>query len=1038
MEQIPNLMRELDKLHARFVLLRDKLTVAAVRKVNQNRILRGQPKTTGVQILEGLTTNYVTKSDEISKMIRKILDAFAAKKQREFRLAPEEEVLTDGLIDDQHLNATTALDITQLIETATVGLPIPPYNIYLTVYIQQPTETRERRTKTAHITTRTELPDKLLALIRSVPIYAGHITQVTATIIRNPTTIPRIYKLADYTVENCVVSLLRTWAEQSNELIHKGRNQMTRQQAMAKIYTKFPQLTPTGGKVYIDDLTVRKLAAYLKAQISIYTPLTFMLDGIQGKPWFLSSKSHNPPLRMIIEKEHATTIPDNKVDSVAYTNEPIVPPDNPNVSFVATKEDQTGLIVQYYIQQKQTTGEVTKTYAEMTKSFRPSTYTQNPEDDQDPDYFYILSYEQLLAKQFMDQNDIIPVINPEIRSIILGAERFIGRSKLSPIKHNAVAIDHNRHYSCATTSPYFVGFPSNTLTVHTELPQRTLDVQPLHKLIPAYVIGRLITPPQEYTTFFAVTEKVFAYPEYKYLTDHGAKVEIDYVLMTDNFAQTDIYAWVRKQQLNMNDEKLFVNALIGRLITGGVKVEDTKIIEFSNAQERDRLIQECNERDLNMTIKFTDDDQVQEEQLPWFTDLGVKGYIKVKIPAKKFTGKYNFHAYLMSYASTSMYAKLRELTEHGHTLHAYNVDSLVVSHPKKRKSDYHDPPRKVNGGWKLEPVSEYYQNLSCKEIVRQTSDPAIIPIAAKYTENTAIIGAAGIAKTAPFLITPQHDQIIAFPTHKLLEVAQQECRTRSQLNRRMATHALLFRFDIEEDAIWLSMVRAGIVPKPGQTIVIDEFTMRTKDEIEIMIRRAHLVGAVAIFLGDPEQILADSSVSESSMKMTIVSLTRQEGTAARHSFEYGSELDLLRGLNFESQRLKIVELGIKYGKIITMEQYIADHATTPVIVYTHAEAFQYHAQLRNKVTITVRKREKKGTREMQMETNNPAIWWDKKSATDVRPKWLAYDAAQACTVHSYQGSTIDVVCDIDNMTEHGVLYTAITRSREFPYIITQQ
>jgi hypothetical protein len=852
----------------------------------------------------------------------------------------------------------------------------------------------------------------------------------------------RIVRLADYALENCLINVLRINTNDSK---------------IDKLYKKFPELRPQENKkIYVTDEQMTKIAKFTDTRLRIYTPLGLKIN----EPWCEYGYANRKVVDVLIENEHATIIPSRHVDQVVYVNTPVIAPDNPkafykNKTTIKDDEGKEHFITNFYIMRDEIRALLTKkvikspnkdvpetydfdvtnrTVTTLYKAFRPSEITNNLEDDNNPDYFYYYNAHQIFSALFCKENKLFPPKNSVVREVIINAERFIGRAKLTAIiPSTAIAIDHNRHYSCAEYNPFYIGYPEDSLVISNDLQDAV------------YIVGTLNNAPSEYKTFFSEQERVFTRPEYNYLISRNAVIDIEYTINAP-LRHVSIYDWCETKHIQGNGEKLFINSLIGRLITGGIKQEEPKIIEFGNKQERDRLMAECARLNLVYKIvfydEFTDNNtpNMLEEETPneviTEAQLCPRGYIRVTVPSPKVKGKFNFHSYLMAYASIAMYIKLRELNDNDCVLHAYNVDCLVISN-----ETYEIKSETEKNLWKIEKVKPHYHQFTQRPHTPHLKLPNVTPPARKvHIKHTAVIAAAGLGKSYEHLTDPAINQVYTTPTHDLKN------NLKSTYNNLMLETAhKIFQFTVKDDKTWLGMIKQHTIPHPGAVLILDELTMYDQDQIKTIIRRANMMNTIIVALGDFCQITQNingAAITQDFIKeyFAIETKERTPESHARHAFEYGTELDTLRIMSIEDQLNYIIATSNKYKLTKTFDDVINEYSLDAprVVVSCHQQAFNYHQrihQMHPDKQILCRYREKNLIHEQLVDITSEAIWWGRTRMGDQLPKDKKYEPAYATTVDSFQGKTQHVIIDTHNMTRHGVLYTAITRSPTRPWII---
>lgn len=152
----------------------------------------------------------------------------------------------------------------------------------------------------------------------------------------------------------------------------------------------------------------------------------------------------------------------------------------------------------------------------------------------------------------------------------------------------------------------------------------------------------------------------------------------------------------------------------------------------------------------------------------------------------------------------------------------------------------------------------------------------------------------------------------------------------------------------------------------------------------------------------------------------------------RHSYEYGNFLDTMRDKTYEEQREILIASG-RYQTIARKDFYSAQYIEGDALLISGTWADVYRHTIRQvnaqKELPIIRCRDKK-TREPSRQVVSPNVWTDKKRMEDKAPKTAKYVAFEGASVDSLQGETLCMTTyiDVQNLTRHGALYTAVTRS----------
>ena len=780
----------------------------------------------------------------------------------------------------------------------------------------------------------------------------------------------KMIRVADYSAENCVINILR----------NRGLD-------VDKLYTKYPNLNPTNGKVYITHENIEELARCMQVKIVTYTKLGL----ITNRPWHTYGYQKGKKIPIKLESEHATIaaqklsideiiyhdaldIPDTTdiVDKEWYRPERNANPNDPLQPMFYTSYDRV-----------------------IHKTFRPSSVTKNPLDDFDLANAYVFSADQMMFKLFKKQFDIQPIKNDKVRSIIKSAEHFIKKCVFEELKGDIYEIDHNKSYTSAEFSPYYQGFPTNNLTPVT----LEFSTNPAF-----YVLDTIDNPPLEFQILYNYLEGpiVITTPMYKYLESRGADMVVDYVI-DSRFRDISILGFADQFDIPQERKKLFCNSLIGRSITGGLAC--TKIVHcpYSNIAECNQIIHECQTLDY----QYIQHDSIVEVHLPTRQD-----------------GLFHFHSYILAYSGIAMLSKFHELHTDCSEIVGYNVDAIIFKNVRNYDDSCHP------GGWKTKKLDSksYFHQLKVSQYEAKhyhDSDLALKPLNRKiYNNSTIIIAAAGIGKSHTFINQPSYNQVILTPTKTL--------RNQFRANGAIAhTSHKYFQFTISDKKFY-KMRQFGQLPQ-ATDIIIDEAFMYTKEQWKIIERRKGTSTIIA--LGDPEQIRC--AVNGTPVDMSFFEhydceyRTRLPDSPARHSYQDGLLLDALR------------ESDDKTAFVLSNFE-TAEHVVDPtrlVVVGTHDVAKRYNtlAKAHCNSTGELFPFKNKDREIVYLPVGTPRAWWGRKGMLDVPPKGTKYEPAYAVTVDSVQGKTIErLAVDLKSLNRHGSVYTAMTRTRQLANTIVLQ
>ena len=788
-----------------------------------------------------------------------------------------------------------------------------------------------------------------------------------------------VQKVRDYHQENCVINLLRSYISS---------------QKIDKIYEKFPELVPTDAcpRPELSAESMSKIGKNrdLKLKFKVYSAL----GAYTHRPWMeigTASKGTTIPVR--IACEHATMIADKmRVQAIKYHDTFILPDDTNVADFRYNRDGE----LQFY-----TTAD--DGCLTVHKNFKPSSITNNTEDDDDLDFAKSVTADQVLYKIFKKTFNLVPNPDHTLRTITKKAENFIGHRRLSHIPTDAIETDHNKNYISYELLPEYRGFPTNNLIPTTFENAKN----------PAFIIATVTGAPSYFYQFYGINDRyVLPRPTYDWLKNK-ATIDPEYVLdHPTDYTKISIVDFADKLNIDPESIKKFRNTLIGRTITGGINETRTQHCNYKSEVERSQMIYECQ----TAGYRYTDE---------LFDTVDVIGCLTVEIPDSN-PGLFNFHSYILSYAAIHMMQKWHDLESSGATIHAYNVDALVFTIPDRSTL----PPESDNiGGWKYGPVKDYYNNFPINK--QPKTGEVLLPSIdhpAHPTTRTLLLGPGGIGKSHPFLNTPHHDQVILTPTKELRDAHKRHAQNPNSVY----TAAKYFQFGVDKAQMYQMRARKSI-PRQHNVLIIDEFTMFTEKEWVQILDRAD--NSLIIALGDFEQIAAERDDQSPITKeflvkhgFTNITLTRDPNKPARHAYEYGKQLDSLRGKS-PAHQLDICRTVFETTDLSTIDVF-----STRVITGTHARAQYLNMLARDKVIkaktmwfpVKDRKNELRA-----VEVDHPSIWWGRKTQKCEMPKLFKYEPAFARTADSIQGRTIadqTLIVDGTFLTRKGTLYTAVTRT----------
>lgn len=742
-----------------------------------------------------------------------------------------------------------------------------------------------------------------------------------------------------------------------------------------KLYKAFPHLNQDN--VYLSQDQIDKIGKFLRVKLQIFTKLGMNL----GQPWAtLGSKGNKKTIPIQVQCEHATMIQGRlAVKHIKYYLPPLVHNNETNVTEVKVHNNT----IQYF---------TTVDDDELTihKFFRPSTVTKNKSDDTNLAFAYTTTTEQLLFQLFKLKYNLTPIPDQNIRDVVKQAENFIGHKVISHIPQNAEECDHNKNYISYETLQEYVGFPTNHLIATT-----------LNNAInPAFIVTEIHNAPDYFYHFYQQKSAyTLTMPVYNFIKNYATTNPLYVLDHPKPFQQVSIKDFTKNYQIQQDQVKLFRNQLIGRTITGGVKENRNLQCPYSNNTERLQLVHEAQYNDYSYNVD--EDNKI----------------VNIEIPNTK-PGLFNFHSYILGYAAIHMMKQWQFLTDNNATIHAYNVDALVYTMPTNPTYLFQFNSND-DGAWKYGFPKPYYQNFNVTPDFKVNNmDPIILPHPEHPTTNTIITGPGGIGKSHPFLSDPFHGQIILTPTKELRD-------NHKKYYRNTFTAHKYFQFQADDDT-FNTLRRNGSIPRHHNVIIIDELTMFSKHEWDIILNRSN--GATIIALGDFEQIISQNNnqtpiteeyFAKHSFKTRV--LNRTPTTVSRHAYNYGSQLDQLRQKDFDTQ-LTLIQ------SIFTSTTRPDYQPTTRVVTGTHHRANYFN----NQAKLHLKEFPVKDRKNMQkiLPTDDKFIWWGRTKQSQVMPKEFRYEPIYAVTSDSIQGKTYNTNLFIDQhyLSRHGALYTAVTRT----------
>lgn len=869
------------------------------------------------------------------------------------------------------------------------------------------------------------------------------------------------------TKENCVLQVLR----------HTGNKWLPR------VYKNVPELDPAitthtkDGNIYLKKEHLQPVAKAADINIAIKTPLGAALGLVweyaEGRKKSQDGKVHATKFSVEVRNKHAMLIPSEiKVTKVEYhdPNTPLIPPhDSPAlIEYRPTDDKAPKKDVEFY-----TIFE--NNHATIHKKYRPSTKTNDPNDDKNPLYFRCLSDASLLSIQLKYENDIYPT-PPQFVPIIKRAEKFGTKGTTADYRRllqkntPIYECDQNKAYLSykfdenSNPNPYYMGFPTHNLVAISGEPITTGTIKPV------FVEVAIIKMPSHvalaWNTLTANNDaSVLTYPLYRFLIDNGATITVSktiYATTTD----IDVVEFAKKRGYDLSTDKRSILETIGRLIIGGMEGASEQTYTNIGRNELEQMKFECDSNN----IKY-----IYEPKCPDNSTKPSHYTFRAFIPHRKPKGAFHVHAFVLSYALIAILKKFMHLKNLNANIVAWNTDAIYYAAP-----NILTPDNPNLGGFKTtllcpkNPQKAYLKALTPTtpaDIFDQTYAPlqfSTLPHSIKPNQFTILTGSGGIGKSYPFITNPLPGMIMLTPTLVLRSKQQQ------QLNNRAPAMTVQRYF-----ALGCTDARAEIVRRRFgrySVVVIDEYTLLNRRQWETVIRRAKQDGCILIVLGDPEQVhnsmdlIADEEgdeqnevqvADENNDKSQQVSLPffakhgfiehelkRNENTPCRHEFTYGKQLDSFRGLSPLSQTQKTKNI-FKHANAPTLDDpFFYFRNNTRMVVGNHISAHTHNTLAKEMIEHLnegrpasehilfpfrrVNKSESRGEI-VYLPTTTPNVFWNRKKVSDIPPKGTHYEPAWACTSDCLQGQTFEtefILIHTESCSRrHGVIYTAITRAR---------
>lgn len=687
------------------------------------------------------------------------------------------------------------------------------------------------------------------------------------------------------------------------------------------------------------------------------------------------------------------------------------------------------------------------------KSFRPSEIMKVDDDD----YPEVTSAHVLLYKMLVEEYDLKPT--SAYRKEVKKSEQFMGRNILIPKPGSYVSIDHNKHYSAYTTSPYYQGFPTHLLTC---VPAKYINDE---NVAFVFISNLQFHNPIAMKAYNMLpSTNVIPTPMYRFLQKY-ATMDVTAVLITDKFQKINMLKFVRKNAVNPDgpETKLMTNGAIGAFISGGIKEEHTKTFYGSKTEVKQMAYEcymnglkydECHTKNVFISgyeKSDSNEDCITARYKKTTQDaegVYITGYEKsdndekfkpqyFKISEHRITVRYkkttqtsmnHIHSYLLTYANIATMEKYIELQDID--VYGYTVDSLWIS-----PADIHKVKNLGTkpGQWKIESKlktidSDKSISLDYNPLVKPYDiAPIDLPIEFLKQSVTVIHGAAGVGKTHMFLGSKSDSIILLEPTIELRDAKKNK-------NIEVATYQHYFLpFHPRRDV--LRKTKRVIYP----IVVVDEYFCISPEELEIIIQTTLQDGSTLILLGDDAQLKKNYNGERTHEEVLLQylpmvhAITRTPESPARHDYDTGVFLDSLRYLSTarlydkSKDKLNTIELG-KLCKI--------DPRKYQIVSGNHKRISQLNRTIRDAIIKKEKRihvRHKKDKSIHLVDINSDKIWWDKNTYDEEFPIDKEYLPMFAETIDSVQGRTITdkkIIVDIDHLNRPGAAYTAITRTNK--------
>lgn len=387
----------------------------------------------------------------------------------------------------------------------------------------------------------------------------------------------------------------------------------------------------------INKEELKAICNILKLKLKVYTRFGYDVD----KPLytFNTGKKGNKvenKLSIIVSKGHATIADNSLINNVNYVTD--ITHNNIDINVVNTYVINDKLCAKIYY-------DINKKMMVMDKTFRPSLYTNNLEDDEVNKYYYCFSNVSLLAKKWIEDNDIKQPHKYFRNLFKLGSDTYT-MFRYHSAKHftrPTFMIDHNRSYNIETCkkNKYYFGFPNDSFEIFRVMPNVKLTDDDFNNI--SFIIPKNIIFNDKYY-YMNAKYKILTTPLYKFLVDEMCcHIEIECIICSTfrdltNLPIIDNYS--------DKENKTLQNSIIGHLICGGNNGEYMRTYDGLTLLEKDQIEYECIHENIQFMTKINND----------------KYTITVKLPShnKQY---WHIYSYIISYSKIAIMQKMKEIID---------------------------------------------------------------------------------------------------------------------------------------------------------------------------------------------------------------------------------------------------------------------------------------------------------------------------------------------------------------------------------------